>query len=255
MQSSVSAYDRPVPRIDKTIILDEIRRLADENDGIPPGREVFRSQTGISHHSWAGVYWATWGEAVREAGYAPNVLRTKTVDDNGLLELLAEMTRNLARFPTQAELKMAHTADASFPAQNTFAARLGNRPSQVAKLRAFAERTSDYADILGLLLGDEPTDVVVTTKSLESAVRGVIYLVRSGRYYKIGRSNDIGRRTYELRLQLPERAELVHAIETDDPVGIERYWHERFDGSRTNGEWFLLTAADIAAFKLRRRFM
>lgn len=79
--------------------------------------------------------------------------------------------------------------------------------------------------------------------------------MKSGRHYKIGRSNSTGRRAYELAVQLPEKLSLVHAIETDDPVGIERYWHERFATKRANGEWFALTKADVAAFRRRRKFM
>ena len=81
-----------------------------------------------------------------------------------------------------------------------------------------------------------------------------MYLMKSGRFFKIGRTNSIGTRERAVALQLPEKTATVHVIRTDDPVGIEAYWYGRYESKRKNGEWFDLTAAEVAAFK-RRKFM
>lgn len=83
---------------------------------------------------------------------------------------------------------------------------------------------------------------------------GQVYLLKSGRFHKIGRSVHAGARERQLAIQPPEPAKVVHAIRTDDPVGIEAYWHQRFASRRKNGEWFDLASEDIAAFR-RRKFM
>ena|ERR1700736_6037166 len=112
-----------------------------------------------------------------------------------------------------------------------------------------------YDDVVALCVDIARTPPARSVEGVESdETFGFVYLIKSGRYYKIGRSNAVGRREYELAIQLPESTSTVHSIRTDDPAGIEAYWHKRFEAKRKNGEWFDLTNADIKVFK-RRKFM
>ena len=77
-----------------------------------------------------------------------------------------------------------------------------------------------------------------TRMAKKGAELGTVYLLRSGRYHKIGKSNSVGRREYELGLNTPEPCRLVHVIKTDDPNGIERYWLKRFEGKKRTESGF-----------------
>jgi len=70
---------------------------------------------------------------------------------------------------------------------------------------------------------------------------------------KIGRTKNPLRREGEVGIQLPEKLTPVHHIKTDDPAGIESYWHARFSSKRKEGEWFALTPVDVRAFKRWKR--
>jgi Meiotically Up-regulated Gene 113 (MUG113) protein len=65
---------------------------------------------------------------------------------------------------------------------------------------------------------------------------------------------SVGCREREITLQMPEGIKIIHEIKTDDPTGIEAYWHKRFDAKRKNGERFDLSREDVSAFR-RRKFM
>ena len=70
--------------------------------------------------------------------------------------------------------------------------------------------------------------------------------------YKIGMSTAVENRVRTLNTHLPRKGRLLHVIGTDDPQGVEQYWHRRFASRRIHGEWFRLDRTDIAAFKSRK---
>ena len=234
-------------------ILSEIRRTAEANAGVPLGRDRFEKETGIGARDWEGRYWARWSDAVAEAGFNPNKMNT-AYSDGVVFERYVAFIRKLGRMPVNNEMKIA-ARNGTLPNPKTITAHFGRAAQVRARLRDYCIAHSGHDDILAILDEDKlrlHTGEAVTASP--SPAIGSVYLVKSGRHYKIGRSNAAGRRRYEIDLQLPERTTMFHEIQTDDPEGIERYWHGRFANRRKNGEWFLLSADDVAAFR-RRRFM
>lgn len=237
--------------ITKAHILAEIQRLAEARGGAPLGKKRFYAETGIKESDWIGKHWARWGDAIREAGFTPNAL-VAGYGEEFLLEKLAGLARDLKRFPVRTELKLKARTDRGFPSANTFE-RLGPKHELAAKLKRYCDSRTGLEDVAAYCeAASSPPPEAADESPLQEF--GYVYLLRSGRFYKIGRSNSVGRRERELAIQLPEKATLVHSIKTDDPPGIEAYWHRRFQDRRRNGEWFELKPRDLAAFR-RRRFM
>jgi len=239
--------------VEKQYILDEIKRAATANGGVPLGRGRFAKETGIKESDWAGKYWPRWSDAIREAGFEPNRLQWR-YDDGTLIEEYIRLIRELARFPVVTEVRLKCREDSTFPSSKTFE-RFGSKQQFAAKILDYCSGRTEYKDVMALCaqVAKPPQDALEQVTRSEE-VLGFVYLMKSGRYYKIGRSNAAGRREYEIAIQLPEKIETIHTIRTDDPSGIERYWHHRFEAKRKNGEWFDLSPLDVKAFK-RRKFM
>jgi hypothetical protein len=153
------------------------------------------------------------------------------------------------QIPSQADLVLKRKTDPSFPAKTVFR-RWGDRNVLLQKVAEYCQEREEFAPVLGLLKSGASAGLDHRLDSLR--VNGFVYLLRSGRYYKLGRTNAAGRRLRELAIQLPQKPNTVHVIETDDPEGIEQYWHTRFAERRQGGEWFALTPDDVRAFKKRR---
>jgi len=233
----------------KEKLLAAYKRLMSETGSQPIGERIFKRETGYSPHYWKGGYWRSWSEFQSAAGYSPNTATEKTPDEV-LLRRFAELTLERGELPTEADLMLKRKEDPSFPSKATFR-RWGSRNALLEKVAEFCEEHEKFSSIQTLLEHKHSTS---TTRRLDAdKVKGFVYLLRSGKSYKIGRSNAIGRRLRELAIQLPQRPDTIHVIETDDPEGIEQYWHRRFAEKRQDGEWFTLTPDDVQAFK-RRRF-
>ncbi len=244
--------------MEKAHILQEIRRTAEANGGAPLGVDRFEKATGIGVSEWKGKYWARWGDAQNEAGLPANAFGSKPYDERKLLEKFAQLARDLGRVPTKQDVRLKRHHDPSFPSYTAFSRRW-RQGVLVARVLEFCRDDGRWDDVLRMCeqyvpplepAAQEPLD-----KSRDRVEHdGFVYLIKSGKFYKIGKTNAVGRREYELSIQLPEKAKRIHVIRTDDPTGIEEYWHKRFAEKRANGEWFALDAADVAAFK-RRKFM
>lgn len=234
----------------REVILNEIRRLAALN-GKAPGARLFVTETGIGQHEWYGRYWARWTDAVKEAGLEGNSLQGR-FDSAEVMRKVVEAFREQGYIPTTPEMKIRRANDPSFPNPKTVASHFGSRADLIQAVRSFCETTVEFRDLLPLL-PDVSAKVISKVAAPSKVDEGWVYLIKSGAHYKIGRSDELERRIKEIRVALPEAASMVHAIRTDDPSGIEAYWHRRFADRRANGEWFALRPADVVAFK-RRRF-
>lgn len=239
----------------KDEVLSEIRRVAAENGGVAPGRVAFLVATGIRESDWSGRIWTTWSAAIREAGLEPQRMNTRLQDDV-VLEAIVQIVRKYSRFPTAAEIRFNCKPGSGLPSHNTFL-RFGGLGGLRTRLHEFA-RDRGLQDILAVL-SNHTDQIAVAGSELEvigdqALVEGFVYLIKSGKHFKIGKANSVELRHRQLKIQLPEAAVLVHRIRTDDPYGIESYWHRRFADKRLNGEWFALSPEDVKLFK-RRKFM
>ena len=239
----------------KEKILEEIRRTAKANGGKPLGWRRFEEEAGVGYYGWYGKYWTRWGDAVREAGLEPNQMAT-AFDDEYLLEKLVLLTRELGRAPVQGDMLLAARRDKSFPSDKVFR-RLGQKRDLISRIVTYCE-SKGYPDVAALwkAVKIRPVKTSNNEVSVEPlGTLGYVYLLQHGsrREFKIGRTNNPLRREGELGIQLPEKCQPIHYIETDDLPGIEAYWHSRFANKRKEGEWFELTAQDVAAFKRWRR--
>jgi hypothetical protein len=82
-----------------------------------------------------------------------------------------------------------------------------------------------------------------------SPVAGYVYVIRSPYGYKIGKTVNLKVRTRLFEVKLPFPVHVEHYAWFDDYTAAERGLHLRFQAKRLEGEWFALTADDLAEIR------
>jgi hypothetical protein len=234
-------------------IMSEIKRLSAKH-GKTVGKMVFERETGITEGVWRGKYWARWNDIIKEAGFDPNQKTIRTNDEFFILKLI-DIFRHYQKIPTSSELQLYRNIDPEVPTARTFDKSFGLKNEMLRKLKVWVSDKPYYTDVAAMLdaVVDEPEPEAISETAPKE---GWVYVIQYGDSYKIGAGSDLEKRVKQVTTKLPDNGELIHAIKTDDPFGIENYWHKRFKDKRAknNSEFFKLNTQDIRAMK-RRKFM
>lgn len=83
---------------------------------------------------------------------------------------------------------------------------------------------------------------------------GYVYVLKAHKpfeaCFKVGRTNNLGRRLHDFGVKLPYKVELVYSWRTNDCYRDESYVHDALLYERLEGEWFKLAEADLAWIRL-----
>jgi Meiotically up-regulated gene 113 len=233
-------------------VVRRIAELAAQRDGHISFREFLR-EVGLPEQWLRGQPWFPgWNTLLTELGLTTRRFAPPQRDPTASVGAIAELIRQLQRWPTEDEFRRERAKNDAIPSV-AFIRKL-RRSGELAKLIAPLAKADPSTPALQLLASEEPRDEEhLDTKASRDRVQGYVYMLRSGRRYKIGKSTDPSRRFREVRLELPDETVQVHTIATDDPSGIEAYWHRRFAAKRVRGtEFFELDANEVRAFKFRK---
>jgi hypothetical protein len=245
----------------KHFIINEIRRTAAANRGIPLGQINFSKATGIKISDWRGKLWLRWSDAVKEAGLPPNK-KQGPYDEGMLIDKFIRLMRELGHFPLSTELEKKGYQNPTFPSHMAFRGRWGSQRQQAERIALYCESHQGHNDILAMCEPVLKSQEIPTHSPIQTQqATGLICLVKVrrkwGTYYKLYRS--INRKYLNRYIGLQNGQPYlkkggVHFIRTDDPEGIYRYWYQRFADKRFHrleGDCYRLTQGEIQAFKSR----
>ncbi len=152
-------------------VLDGIRKAA-ASLGRAPSRSEFIASTGISEYHVLS-HFASWTEAVRASGLAPDMTNVR-LEDDVLLEDWGRLVRKLLQIPTRDQYRShGNYSPASF--KNHF----GPWSAIPARFRLFAEGNSEWIDVVALLPLTPPSSDLNSQVPLSEEVSSSSLLDRS----------------------------------------------------------------------------
>lgn len=247
----------------KQDIIDALRRVASVSADGRASQSILQEETGWGRY-WFDRFWPVTGYAgaCEEAGVQRGAIigteSTRRLTDKEVALRFATAVQNFGnKIPAFKRLKaITRLADQTICRGESYVAAKRRLIQTYLALPAEERQGEQLDQILREELARLNATATPDSETCQEMEHGYVYLLKHGsrREYKIGRTNNALRREGEIGVELPEKVLPVHFIETDDPAGIEAYWHRRFAANRKNGEWFELDASDVAAFR-RRKFM
>ena len=134
-------------------LLSEIRRHGHGKGGQVSFR-AFCRETGIPEKQIVGKHWATWNDAISEAGLAPQSFLRPPTDENAVLEAVGQLVQRLGHWATENELSLERRRDGAFPSLGVLrtrnkAERLSRRLERYCAERPTSRsRRSSYPNVM-----------------------------------------------------------------------------------------------------------
>jgi hypothetical protein len=166
-------------------IISEAKRLF-ERDGRSPGSDRFKCETGVKKHEWQRFF-ARWNDVLREAGIPENQLQARYPVEE-LLKKYISLARELGRLPTSGDIRVKAHALAGFPHDDSFIRGLGRKSERVQRLLKYCQGRDGFEDIIRMCEEYVPRAHTASDEVTSDPDFGFVYLLKSGRFYKIGRT-------------------------------------------------------------------
>ena len=143
---------------------------------------------------WFGKYWASYGQAVEEAGFASNKLQ-EAYGVEALNIRFIELIREIGKIPVKGELLLKRWQDSSFPNEKVFS-RCGSKNERIRRVLEYCRSHSGFEDVIQICEQTSLSSEGTPADKPHDGDIGYVYLIKSGKHYKIGKPP----RTQRLRI-------------------------------------------------------